>query len=110
KVDIIIFLLSQCLDFDEEKVELKLNEEKLYTILQNLHTFDYKKHADVGNKFKFNQNLKFQWLTDKRLFNMTLICPYITFSFVYKNITIKKHIEIDLYLLIFSHDQSKWDS
>jgi hypothetical protein len=107
KYDEILFVLSQCLDFDESKVHISLNEKKLNTVLNSIHYFDAKKKIDFSKKFKFDYDLKFKWITDTGVFNITILCPSIVFTLVNKKISLKKHITPELFVKVLT-DVKNW--
>jgi hypothetical protein len=110
KFEEIVFILSQSIEMEEESLELKFNEKRLLSVISYLHIFNTSQPHDLKNKFKINKNLKFQWVTDTTIYNCNLRCPVICFNFLNRKIIINKHLEVDLFVHIFSDNCEKWDT
>jgi hypothetical protein len=104
----IIFILSQCIDFNEIKASVKLDAAKVINMLLVLPYFNYDM-AKAESRFKMNRNLQFEWITDNKQYKTTLICPKISFSIVHKTVKLTKYLSRDLFLEVYPNDYMQWD-
>jgi hypothetical protein len=108
-VEQIIFILSQCLENDEENGSIKLNEGKLATMINILPYFNTESKVDFSNKFKMNKNISFEWVTENSIYKANLVCPKICFNFITKNISISKYFTSELFLRVYPNEFTGWD-
>jgi hypothetical protein len=102
----IIFVLSQCIDIDEENYQISLNERNFYYVINRLPMFERKSFKNV---FKFNHNISFRWLGKTKTFDVNLYCPLVSIFFASKNIVIKKHLNQSVLVSIFQKSFLDWD-
>jgi hypothetical protein len=105
----IIFILSQCIDLNETKVELKLDEAKIANMVMMLPYFNTDSRTDFSNKFKMNRNLQFDWISANKPYKATLYCPKVSFNFVYKRLKLNKYLSRELFLEIYPNEFMNWD-
>jgi hypothetical protein len=104
----VIFVISQCIENNEDEKNLTMNKDKVLSVLKTMPYFS-SETTDFSQKFKMNKNIKFDWFSDNSAYTATLICPKISFYIANKNISINKYLTIDLFIQIYS-DYKNWDT
>jgi hypothetical protein len=102
----IIFTLSQSIFFNEQIKRMCFNADKIAHIIKA--KFDGKK-SSLTNIFKFDKNVTFKLISEKKTYIATLHCPQITFHFVNRNFTITKHIYLEFFIFLFNDCFKNWE-
>jgi hypothetical protein len=103
----IIFVLSQMVFFDEKDGRMCFSPDKIPAVLKT--KFDGKKGLTINGKFKFDTNVSFKLITEKKVYIATLHCPQIGFHFMNRNFTIRKHIFLEYIIFLFNDGFINWD-
>jgi hypothetical protein len=109
--DEIIFLLSQAIQLSEEKKIVRLNTDSLRAFLNKTKFFGgFGRKVSTQNKFKVDRNIKFKLISETNMYNITLHCPEISFHFLGKNFSIKKHIGLNFLLKNIKDSFTNWEA
>jgi hypothetical protein len=106
-IEQIIFILSQCLENDDDMI--RLNRDKTATMVNILPYFNTDMKVDFPTKFKLNKNISFEWVTESKIYQATLYCPKVCFNFINKNISISKYFTHELFLRVYPNEFIGWD-
>jgi hypothetical protein len=97
-LDTIILVLSQILKIEEGELRI---QHHIADVIRRLETIT---HFEVKNRYSFNKDLKFSWVSDKGIMKAVLRRPTINLKIKNKNLTLKKIFDIKLFLYLFSKD------
>jgi hypothetical protein len=110
-IDEILFFISQVIFLDEEKKIIKLNQDRLKNFITRAKYFGgINREVTTRDKFKFDRNIKFKLFSENSIYNMVLHCPEISFHFIRKKFTIKKHITLDFLLVNLLDNFNNWEA
>lgn len=94
-LETILLILSQILKLEENG--LKINNQ-ISDVIKRLETVA---HFEVKNRYTFNKDLKFNWITEKGIMTAVLRRPKINLKIKNKNLTLTKILDVKLFYYLY---------
>ena len=97
-LDTVLLIISQIIKIEDNELTIQQHIADVIRRLETLALFE------VKNRYAFNKDLRFTWVTDKGIMKAILRRPSADLTISNKKLTLSKIIDIKLFHFLFSKD------